>query len=49
MNGQSVTIDVEVILGDGLEMHSAQIEKKETQIVSIEEPITIYFWASNIF
>ena len=42
-NGQAVTIDVEVILRDALAMYSCEIETKENQLVSIEEPITINF------
>ena len=40
-NGEAVTIDVEVILRDALEMYSCEIETKENQLVSIEELITI--------
>ena len=36
-NGQAVTIDVEVILGNTLEMYPAEIERVENPLVSIKQ------------
>ena len=36
VNGQAVTVEVDVFLGNALEMYPAEIEQKEKQLVSIE-------------
>ena len=40
VNGQTVTVEVDVILGSALEMYPTEIEQKEKQLVSFE---TQYF------
>ena len=36
VNGQAVTVEVDVILGSALEMYPSEIEQKEKQLVSYE-------------
>ena len=35
VSGQAVTVEVDVLLGNALEMYPAEIEQKEKQLVSI--------------
>lgn len=49
VNGQAVTVEVDVFLGNALEMYPAEIEQKEKQLVSIEIVNCIIYYLNRIF
>ena len=48
VNGQAVTVEVDVFLGNALEMYPAEIEQKEKQLVSIEIVNCIIYYLNRI-
>ena len=48
VNGQAVTVEIDVFLGNALEMYPAEIEQKEKQLVSIEKVNSIIHYLSGI-
>ena len=51
VNGQTVTVEVDVFLGSALEMYPAEIEQKEKQLVSFsrENDLLIRFRSEELF
>ena len=49
VNGQAVTVEVDVFLGNALEMYPAEIEQKEKQLVSIEIVNCIIYYLNRIY
>ena len=49
VNGQAVTVEIDVFLGNALEMYPAEIEQKEKQLVSIEKVNSIIYYPKRIF